>query len=72
MLGFSAGGYMAVYSIWYALKTLEADFLGSEMIYAVYMYIFITCFSCMCGTISTIASLNFIGSVYRRIDYYAA
>ena len=59
-LGVSAGFYMTVYTVWYALKTLDADFLGSEMIYAVYMYIFILCFMMMCGSIAVISSYYFI------------
>ena len=67
-LGLGAGAYMTIYVIWYALKTLDADFLGSEMIYMVYMYVFVTCFSVMCGAISVISSFYFIQNVYNRID----
>ena len=60
MLGPSAGFFMTIYVIRYALKTFEADFMGAEMVYLVYMYIFITCFSTMVGAISVLSSYYFI------------
>ena len=57
-----------IYSIYYALKTLEADFWGSEMVYIVYMYIFVTCFAGMCGSVAVGSSYFFIQTVYKRID----
>ena len=59
---------MTIYVIWYAVKTLDADFFGSEMIYVVYMYVFVVWFTVMCGAISVISSYYFIQNVYKRID----
>ena len=59
-LGGGAGFYMSIYVIRFTLIHLDADFLGSEMIYMVYIAMFINGFALMIGAISVVSSFYFI------------
>ena len=67
-LGIGAGAWMSVYVIWYAWLNIDNTYLESALIYTVYMYVFVSCFTLMCGAISVLASYYFIQGVYKRID----
>ena len=67
-LGASGSIYVSIYSLYYMIYHLKANILGSEMIYLLYMYLFILCFSMMCGTIAVLAGFLFLEIVYRDIE----
>ena len=43
------------------------DLLAGEIVYLLYMFLFTTCFSFMCGAISVTASYLFVTRIYSSI-----
>lgn len=56
-----------IYAIVYLFAELDVDNLDSDMVYLVYMVLFIGGYSLMAGTISVMASYIFVEYLYTGI-----
>ena len=65
--GASGGFYLAIYSVVYLFAEMNIKLLDSDLVYLMYMTIFIGCYMLVAGTISTFACSVFVEHLYTRI-----
>ena len=65
--GASGGFYLMIYAIVYLFAELDVRNFDSDMVYLVYMVLFIGEYSLMAGTVSVIASYIFVEYLYTGI-----
>ena len=69
-MGGSVGLYIGAYSLYYMVWHLNVNFLGSEIVYLLYMYVATCAFSVMCGTISLLSGFFFLEFLYSNVKKY--
>ena len=71
-IGASGGIYVALYSLVYMINNLDLvgeNIWGSDLIYLVYLYMFTSIYSIMCGSIACMAGYVFVEFIYSGIKF---
>ena len=58
---------MAIYSVVYLFTELDFEAVDSDLIYLIYMVMFIGCYMLMAGTVSVFGSYLFLVHIYGGI-----
>lgn len=69
-MGGSVGLYLGAYSLYYMVWHLNVNFLGSEIVYLLYMYVACCTFSIMCGTVSLLSGFFFLEFLYSNVKKF--
>jgi len=56
-----------LYAVVYLFAELNVSNVDSDMVYLIYMMLFVGCYMCMAGTISVCASYVFVEYLYTGI-----
>ena len=65
--GASGGIYLTIYSIVYMCAEMDVKNIDSDLIYLVYMGLFVTCYMLVAGTVSVFSSYVFVEHLYTGI-----
>ena len=69
-IGASGGFYFCAYAVIYMLVNMDfASVLLSDIIYLLFLYIFVFTYSVMCGSIACMAGYIFVESIYSNIKF---
>ena len=60
---------MALYALFYMFFHMDLDFLSSDIVYLVYVYLFTSMFSVMSGSIAVMAGYIFVESIYGNVKF---
>ena len=64
-IGASGGIYIAIYSCVYLVVEMDFSSFDSDMVYLVYMFLIITCYMLMSGTLGVMSSYILIEHLYK-------
>ena len=68
-IGASGGMYLAVFGAVYWAFYMDIAVIGFDMIYLVYLYMYVVLFSMMGGSIACMSGYIFVESIYRGIKF---
>ena len=68
-IGASGGIYVVLYTLSYLVAEMDYGLLWSDLVYLLYVYMFLCMYCCMCGTIACLAAHVFINLIYSHIKF---
>jgi len=69
-LGASGGFYLAAYAVIYMAVSMDfGNLILSDVIYMLFLTMFVTCYSLMCGSIACMSGFIFVEGMYRHVKF---
>ncbi len=68
-VGASGGLYLAIFGVFYWAFHMDIAVIGFDMIYLVYLYMFVILFSVMGGSIACMSGYLFLEGIYSGVKF---